>query len=373
MKTLNEVVDLVDMTRRVIQEYEKAGLAKTPTTTNKYGHLQYDESAIERLWQIRFYRELGYNKEQIRKALSDPSYNKHDAIVEQISRLEEKKRQLESMIEIARAYNEMDVLPSDIWVGKGNLLENLPYKTVTPFMAKAGNLLMKLIKQEQEQDQDLPEEFWEDILVDWPTEAVARKWVEAVEKIGGYYIANIDYKAASVQEQILVMHSMDATVFPNSLVKCWLRTYSMVSIEYEEDIKESLGEEGFQYVTNAIEFYDQEQMNRLGNIDDFARTPFWKTVESLQDYALKHFTTGSDEVQTEVGKLHQMISHIGIFSEETQIRALTAFSYLLGSPEAKNALDNGREKGICWFISRAIQIYCKHQQEAMTKEGESNE
>lgn len=110
MKTLNEVVDLVDMTRRVIQEYEKAGLAKTPTTTNKYGHLQYDESAIERLWQIRFYRELGYNKEQIRKALSDPSYNKHDAIVEQISRLEEKKRQLESMIEIARAYNEMDLL-----------------------------------------------------------------------------------------------------------------------------------------------------------------------------------------------------------------------------------------------------------------------
>lgn len=232
---------------------------------------------------------------------------------------------------------------------------------------------MKLIKQEQEQDQDLPVEFWEDILVDWPTEAVARKWVEAVEKIGGYYIANIDYKAASVQEQILVMHSMDATVFPNSLVKCWLRTYSMVSIEYEEDIKESLGEKGFQYVTNAIEFYAQEQMNRLGNIDDFARTPFWKTVESLQDYALKHFTTGSDEVQTKVGKLHQMISHIGIFSEETQIRALTAFSDLLGSPEAKNALDNGREKGICWFISRAIQIYCKHQQEAMTKEGESNE
>ena len=69
-------------------------------------------------------------------------------------------------------------LPSDIWVGKGNLLENLPYKTVTPFMAKAGNLLMELIKQEQ--DQDLPEEFWEDILVDWPTEDIACKWVEAV-------------------------------------------------------------------------------------------------------------------------------------------------------------------------------------------------
>ena len=371
MKTLNEVVDLVDMTRRVIQEYEKAGLAKTPTTTNKYGHLQYDESAIERLWQIRFYRELGYNKEQIRKALSDPGYNKHDAIVEKISRLEEKKRQLESMIEIARAYNEMDVLPSDIWVGKGNLLENLPYKTVTPFMAKAGNLLMELIKQEQ--DQDLPEEFWEDILVDWPTEDIACKWVEAVEKICGYYAANIDYKATGVQEQISVMRSMDATVFPNSLFKCWLRTYSMVSIEYEEDIKEASGEEGFRYVTNALDFYAQEQMNRLGNVSDFESTPVGKTLENLQDYGLRHFTAGSVEVQAEVRKLHQMISYLGIFSNETQLKALADLSNLLGSPEAKNALDNGRERGVCWFISRAIQIYCKHQQEAMTKEGESNE
>ena len=365
MKTLNEVVDLVDMTRRVIQEYEKAGLAKTPTATNKYGHLLYDESAIERLWQIRFYRELGYNKEQIRKAFSDPSYNKHDAIEEQIEKLEEKKRQLESMIEIARACNEMDALPSDIWVGKGNLLENLSYKTITPFMAKAGNLFMELIKQDQ--DQDLPEEFWEDVLIDWPTEDLARKWVEAVEKICGYCIANIDYKAPDVQEQISVMHSIDAIVFPNSLFKCWLRTYSMVSIEYEEDIKEALGEEGFQYVTNALEFYAQEQMNRLGNIDEFIRTPIWKTFENLQNYGLKHFTTGSDEVQTEVGKLHQMISNIGIFSAEAQIKALTALSDLLGSSETKNALDNEKEKGICWFISRAIQIYCKHQQEAMTE------
>ena len=230
---------------------------------------------------------------------------------------------------------------------------------------------MELIKQEQ--DQDLPEEFWEDILVDWPTEDIACKWVGAVEKICGYYAANIDYKATGVQEQISVMRSMDATVFPNSLFKCWLRTYSMVSIEYEEDIKEASGEEGFRYVTNALDFYAQEQMNRLGNVSDFESTPVGKTLENLQDYGLRHFTAGSVEVQAEVRKLHQMISYLGIFSNETQIKALADLSNLLGSPEAKNALDNGRERGVCWFISRAIQIYCKHQQEAMTKEGESNE
>ena len=39
MKTLNEVIDIVGLKRRAIQEYEKAGLAKKPTHSNKYGHL----------------------------------------------------------------------------------------------------------------------------------------------------------------------------------------------------------------------------------------------------------------------------------------------------------------------------------------------
>ena len=42
MKTLHEVTQIVGMTRRVIQEYEKAGLATAPTATNKYGHLLYE-------------------------------------------------------------------------------------------------------------------------------------------------------------------------------------------------------------------------------------------------------------------------------------------------------------------------------------------
>lgn len=35
MKTLNEVCEIVGLTRRMIQEYEYYGLAKTPTTKNK--------------------------------------------------------------------------------------------------------------------------------------------------------------------------------------------------------------------------------------------------------------------------------------------------------------------------------------------------
>ena len=368
MKKLSEVAKLVGLLRQRIQEYEKAGIAFKPKVKNSHGDWLYGEAEIERLWQIKFYLTLGLTVPKMKAIFADPNYNKHDAIADQIIKLEEQKKDLEKKIEIARAYNEMDALPSDIWAGKGNLLEGLSYKTITPFMAKVGGLLMKYIKEAQEQD--LPEE---DVLVDWPTEDIARKWIAAVEKVGESYVANIDYRTTGVQEQISIMHSVDINMIPNSLVKCWFRTYYMVSFEYEERIKEAFGEEGFQYVMNALDFYAQEQMNRLGNVSDFESTPVGKTLENLQDYGLRHFTAGSVVVQAEVRKLHQMISYIGIFSDETQIRALTDLSNLLGSPEAKNALDNGRERGVCWFISRAIQIYCKHQQEAMTKEGESNE
>ena len=41
MKTLNEVVDIVGLKRRAIQEYEEAGLADKPTTKNKSGYLWF--------------------------------------------------------------------------------------------------------------------------------------------------------------------------------------------------------------------------------------------------------------------------------------------------------------------------------------------
>lgn len=114
-------------------------------------------------------------------------------------------------------------------------------------------------------------------------------------------------------------------------------------------------------------------MEYVKNINCFGKTTFWKTIDNFKNYGMKRFTTGSKEVQNEVKKLHGMIMDVGVFSEGTQIKLLELFSALLDSQEVKDALENGRGKGICWFISRAIQIYCNHQQESMEKEKESNE
>lgn len=76
MKTLSEVSKLVGLSRRMIQEYESSGLAKTPTTKNKYGHLLYSDDDIDKLWQLRFYKELGYKKGDIEKIFTDKNFNR---------------------------------------------------------------------------------------------------------------------------------------------------------------------------------------------------------------------------------------------------------------------------------------------------------
>lgn len=107
MKKLSEVAKLVDLPRQRIQEYEKAGIAFKPKVKNNHGDWLYGEAEIERLWQIKFYLTLGFRIPRIKVIFADPNYNKHDAIAAQIIELEEQKKKLEAMIEVAHVHNEI--------------------------------------------------------------------------------------------------------------------------------------------------------------------------------------------------------------------------------------------------------------------------
>ena len=63
--------ELLNISRRSIQCYEKAGLM-TPTTKNKYGHLLYDESAFHRAEMIRFLQQLGFKLREVKEIIDAP-------------------------------------------------------------------------------------------------------------------------------------------------------------------------------------------------------------------------------------------------------------------------------------------------------------
>ena len=80
-KTLKEVCELLNVTRRIVQGYEKKGLVHTDFK-DKYGHLLYDETAVKRITMIRFYQKMGFELKEI-ASLLDCSKNK---LVKQLNR-----------------------------------------------------------------------------------------------------------------------------------------------------------------------------------------------------------------------------------------------------------------------------------------------
>lgn len=103
-KTLKEVCEQVGVTRRAVQGYEEAGLVET-TGRNKYGHLLYDESAIEKIKEIKMYQDFGFSIKEI-QVLQEVSKEKYLGMLEyrltlmqlEMSKLQENISKVEQLI-----------------------------------------------------------------------------------------------------------------------------------------------------------------------------------------------------------------------------------------------------------------------------------
>ena len=59
LKTLREICNILEVTRRAVQGYEKAGLV-APSERNKYGYLIYNEIEQERIKKIKLYQQFDF-------------------------------------------------------------------------------------------------------------------------------------------------------------------------------------------------------------------------------------------------------------------------------------------------------------------------
>jgi DNA-binding transcriptional MerR regulator len=99
-KTLREVCEDLDVTRRVIQGYELAGLVKA-TGKNKYGHLLYDKETQETIARIRFYQKMGFTIKEIKILMMASKDDVICMIKKQIEHLAEERKELEKIIKQA--------------------------------------------------------------------------------------------------------------------------------------------------------------------------------------------------------------------------------------------------------------------------------
>ena len=339
MKTLKQVSEMVGMSRRVIQEYEKAGTAIKPKNRSDHGYLRYDEEEVERLWQIRFYRELGYSKRKIKTIFDDPTFDKRKALEMQIELLIKKKEELDFLIDTAKELKDIGISPIAMrfdvqWT------KDIPYDLFYPMLRE----MFSTFNQE-----DVEPDFSE-IITDSDIEAL----FEAVEKIISFSDKDLAFSSEEVQNEIKKIHTFISNVLSDSIsLFSTVSTLFAAGGEGAYDIDEEFGKGKSEYFYNALQHYCQ---NHLDNDTD---REINEILDNIFQLGRKRYTADSEAVQAEVAKLYNFFCGIKILPESERLNMLKKTGELYDSKVCKQIVDNGKERGKSWFLSKAIQIYCK--------------
>ena len=96
---ISDVAKLTGVTVRTLHYYDEIGLLK-PSEVTEAGYRVYNDTDLEVLQQILFFRELDFSLEDIRKIMQNPAYEKEGALRKQKELLLQKRRRLDSLISL---------------------------------------------------------------------------------------------------------------------------------------------------------------------------------------------------------------------------------------------------------------------------------
>lgn len=99
MRTVKEVADLTGISVRALQYYDEIGLLK-PTKVNDAGYRYYDDTALEKLQQILFYKELDFQLKDIKEIMSAGTYDKVEVFGKQKQLLTIKRDRLNRLLDL---------------------------------------------------------------------------------------------------------------------------------------------------------------------------------------------------------------------------------------------------------------------------------
>jgi len=77
--TVKKTAALADISIRTLHYYDEIGLLK-PSDISTSGYRLYDDEEINRLMQILFFKELGFSLKDISDMMSNPDYDKNEAL-----------------------------------------------------------------------------------------------------------------------------------------------------------------------------------------------------------------------------------------------------------------------------------------------------
>lgn len=97
MMTVKQVSLLTGVSVRTLQFYDEIGLFK-PTKITEAGYRLYDESALEVLQQILFFKELDFTLKEIKAIMDDPGFDRKAALKKQRELMQFKRDRLDGLL-----------------------------------------------------------------------------------------------------------------------------------------------------------------------------------------------------------------------------------------------------------------------------------
>jgi len=94
---INDVAKLTGVTVRTLHYYDQIGILK-PSGVTEAGYRIYDDKDLETLQQIMFFRELDFPLKGIGNIMTDPHYDKREALADHRELLLQKRRRIDGII-----------------------------------------------------------------------------------------------------------------------------------------------------------------------------------------------------------------------------------------------------------------------------------
>lgn len=95
--TVQKLARIAGISTRTLRYYDEVGLLK-PARTNASGYRIYGQAEVDRLQQILFYRELDVSLDVIREIITDPAFDRAEALMRHREQLLEKRNQLDVLL-----------------------------------------------------------------------------------------------------------------------------------------------------------------------------------------------------------------------------------------------------------------------------------
>ncbi|MET9886023.1 MerR family transcriptional regulator [Streptomyces sp. NPDC006430] len=109
--SVGQVAGFAGVTVRTLHHYDEIGLL-SPSTRSTAGHRRYDDTDLDRLQRVLFYRELGFPLEEVAVLLDDPDSNPREHLRRQHALLSDRIARLQQMakaVEHAMEANKMGI------------------------------------------------------------------------------------------------------------------------------------------------------------------------------------------------------------------------------------------------------------------------